>query len=107
LLKVCFSLFFCSSCNVHDYGVNEHLPTNIYNFDVGKYYTNSKSAVFLTVMPMNKFARFGFLIEEKKNYTSFFVYPFLFTLFGQEGKKNALNNMFAINNNGPKIEHAT
>jgi len=56
---------------------------------------------------MNKFARFGFLIEEKKNYASLFVYPFLFTLFGQEGKKNALNNMFAINNNGPKIEHAT
>jgi hypothetical protein len=41
-------------------------------------------------MPMNKFARFGFLIEEKKNYASLFVYPFLFTLFGQEGKKKCI-----------------
>ena len=94
---------FFFSYNVPDFHISEHLPTNIFNSDAGKYYTNPKDTIFLTLILVNKFAKFGFLIEEETIFFmpfSFCLPFFLFTLFRQE-RKNALHNIFVFNSNNP------
>jgi hypothetical protein len=57
------------------------IPTNIYNFGVGKYRTNPKNTILLTLASVNIFAKNAF--EEEIFYVIFFlVYPLLlFALF--------------------------
>jgi len=91
-------LSFCSSYNVPDSGVNEHLPTNIFNSGVDKYCTNLKSTIFLTLAPVNTFARFGFLIEEETIFLMPFSFclPFLFTFLKQKEKKHYIKDSHLI-----------
>ena len=57
---------------------------------------------------MNKFLKFWILNEEETIFYVFFFFFFtvlLFTLFRQQWKKKALNNIFLFNSNGPQIEY--
>ena len=75
--------------NVPDFHISEHLPTNIFNSDAGKYYTNPKDTIFLTLILVNKFAKFRFLIEEETIFLclSLFVYLFFYLLFLDKKEK--------------------
>jgi hypothetical protein len=79
LLRISSPFFF--SYNVPDYGVNEHLPTNISYSGVGKYCTNLKGVIFLTLTPVNKFKKFRFLIEEETIFLCLSLSLFLFLYF--------------------------
>jgi len=66
-----FSFFlFYSSFHVPDSGVSEKFLTNISNSDVGKYRTNKKNMIFLTLASVNNFAKNEF--EEEIFYAIFF-----------------------------------
>ena len=96
-----FSSFF--SYNFPDFRFSEHLPTNIFNSDAGKYCTNPKDTIFLTLILVNKFAKFGFLIEEETIFFMPFSFclPFFYLLFLDKKEKNALHNIFVFNSNNP------
>jgi hypothetical protein len=66
-----FSFFlFYSSFHVPDSSVSEKFLTNISNSDVGKYRTNKKNTIFLTLASVNNFAKNEF--EEEIFYAIFF-----------------------------------
>jgi len=81
LSKITKNLFSFFSYNVPDSSVNEHLPTNISYSGVGKYCTNLKGVIFLTLTLVNKFKKFRFLIEEETIFLCLSLSLFLFLFF--------------------------
>jgi hypothetical protein len=81
------------------------IPTNISNSSVGKYRTNPKNTILLTLVSVNIFAKKWIW---RRNFLSYF---FLFILYYYlpflDGNKKTLHDIFAFNNNRPPIEHIT
>jgi len=78
---------------------------NISNSDVGKYRTNSKNTILLTLASVNIFAKNEF--EEEIFYVIFFLFILYYYLPFLDGskKKKTLHVIFAFNSNSPQIEH--
>jgi hypothetical protein len=86
LLIICSPLFFFFY-NIPDSDVSECLLISISDSGVGKYYTNSESAIFLTLAQVNKFVKFWIFKEEKKYSMPFLPFFFYYLLFLDKNKK--------------------
>jgi hypothetical protein len=76
---------------------------NISNSSVGKYRTNPKNTIILTLALVNIFAKNEF--EEEIFYVIFFLFILYYYLPFLDGSKKTLHDIFAFNHNSPQNEH--